>query len=381
MLVKLPCEFDAGRGFDFISDFWVDDNHYFSTDGATWYSSKTSIPWIEYGKEYDEKNDKGGIYSLEELESEYEKYKLGEESKIVGTQKFDFGNENLNIDITKYVLEVIENNKNYGLCLCFTPLYEKIESDILNSVNFFTDHTNTFFHPYVEVIYNEYMMDNRSNMSSFNNERLYLTVFNDGIPCNLDNIPTCSIEDVEMEVKQSTKGVYYAEISNEKVKLREDTTYYDTWSKIALNGEKLDDIEMEFYVNKKNKRINIGYVSSPNMETVPSIYGINDAENINQDEIREIIVDFREKYSTDKRHLINNAEYRLYVKDGNRELDVIQYQPIEIGNDINFFNIFAMDLIPNEYFIDIKIPNGREKKIYKNVLRFNVVSNITERYQ
>ena len=117
------------------------------------------------------------------------------------------------------------------------------------------------------------------------------------------------------------------------------------------------------------------------INVVPSVYGINDSENLNQGEVREVIVDFREKYTTDKRHLISKAEYRLYVKDGNRELDILQYQPIEMGEDINFFNIYTMDLIPNEYFIDIKVTNGQEKNIFKNVLRFNIINNITERYQ
>jgi hypothetical protein len=198
---------------------------------------------------------------------------------------------------------------------------------------------------------------------------------------NLDILPTCNIDDTNLVVKQATKGVYYAEISPEIIELEEDTIYYDKWSKIALNGIKIDDVEMELYVNKPSKRISVGNLSSVKNTVVPSVYGINDNENISQNEIREIFVDFREKYSTDKRHLITSAEYRLYVKDGKRELDVIDFHPIEMGSEINFFNIYGMDLIPNEYFIDIKVTNGREKMIYKNVVRFNIISNISERYQ
>lgn len=381
MLFKLPCEFDAGRGFDYISDFWIGDNHSFSTDGSTWYTSKTLVPWIDYDKEYIKENDKGGIFSMDFLISEYENFKENKESIIIGTQKFDFGNENLCIDITNYVLDCVKTNKNYGLCLCFSPLYENSISEEMNCVNFFTDNTNTFFHPYVEAIYNEYMMDSRNNFTSNKNDKLYLTVYNDGELCNLDSIPSCSIEDIELNVKQMTKGVYCAQILNNDIKLEEDTVYYDKWSKMSLNSVKIDDVERELFVRKNNNKINIGKVSSSMINVVPSVYGINDSENLNQGEVREVIVDFREKYTTDKRHLIAKAEYRLYVKDGNRELDILQYQPIEMAEDINFFNIYTMDLIPNEYFIDIKVTNGQEKNIFKNVLRFNIISNITERYQ
>lgn len=382
ILFKLPCDFDAGRGFDFVKDFWVKNNTSLSKDGSTWYCSKSMIPWSEtYINDYDFRTDQGGIYSKEKLEEEYTKYKNNEKSIIVGEQHFDFGNENLNIDITNYVLECIETNVNNGLCLSFTPYYEKQKTDKMQCLDFFNDNTNTYFHPYVEVIYNEYINDNRINFTLSNNERLYLYVYNDGVLSNLDKIPTCTIEDKEYIVKQASKGTYYIEISYKNSQMMEESVYYDKWSNIVLNGEIYDDIEMEFYVNKKDRKISIGNKSSVKNNVVPSLSGINDGENLNQGEIREITVDFREKFSTDKKHLINTGEYRLYVKDDVNEIDVINYHPIEICNTENYFLIHTMDLIPNEYYVDIKINSGREVMIFKNVLRFKIVNNVTERYQ
>ena len=113
----------------------------------------------------------------------------------------------------------------------------------------------------------------------------------------------------------------------------------------------------------------------------PSFYGINDDEDLGQGEIREIGVDFRQKYSTDKKELITTADYRLYVKDGNREIDVLPYQPIEKAFLNNFFVLYTEDLIPNQYYIDVRVQMGRETKFYKEALRFKIVSNVTERYQ
>ena len=390
ILFKLPCNFDAGRGFDFLSDFWVNDGNSRNENGSNWFNSKTNVPWINYEECYfniDEEDlealiDKyRGIYPFEFLVSEYEAFINNKKSIIVGSQHFDFGDENLDIDITEYINECIETGINNGLCLAFAPNYEILNSDIAQCVDFFNDNTNTFFHPYVEAEYDEYILDSRLNFNLNTGERLYLYVFNDGVPCNLDVIPNCQIDGVMMPVEQATKGVYYVEFSNEINNLVEGSIYYDTWSNLILNGNKIDDVEMEFYVNKRNRKISVGNNSGIKQNVVPSIFGINENEDVSQNEIREIVVDFREKYMTEKRQLISNAWYRLYVKDGEREINVIDYHPIEMANDINYFNIYTMDLIPNKYFIDIKVNSGREMLTYKNVLRFNVVSNVTERYE
>ena len=380
MLFKLPCNFDAGRGFDYINDFWVSDKKNLSTDGSSWYSSKTKVPWIEHDKEYNQEEDKGGIYSMERLLEEYNKYINNEETIIVGLQHFDFGYENLSIDITKYVLDSLKSGDNFGLGLSFTPKYEMTFTEEPNFVSFFTDNTNTFFHPYVEVEYKEYIIDRRNCYTKNTNDKLYLYVVNDGLFENLDNIPSCSINDCDVEVKQASKGVYYAQISNKNMELMEDVIYYDRWSNLSINGELFDDIEMEFYVNKRSHRMRIGNMVKVNKNLHPNIYGINDGEELNREEIRCVIVDIVEKYISETNN-ITSAKYRLYVKDGDREIDVINYHPIELSSDGNFFNIYTMDLIPNEYFVDIQISYGNEIKTFKKILRFSIINNITERYQ
>ena len=379
ILFKLPCEFDAGRGFDYVSDFWTRDGQSFSTEGSNWFQSRSLIPWVDYSSTYDAEKDKGGIYSMERIEKEYNSFINGEESIIVGSQHFDFGHENLSIDITKYVLDCIKTGYNYGLCLAFAPKYEQTLTEKMQCVNFFTDNTNTFFHPFVEAVYDEYILDRRNEINKRGNDKIYLYVFNDDVPCNLDKLPTCEVDGNKLSVEQATKGVYYVIISNENINLMEDAIYYDTWSEIVLNGEKQDDVEMEFYVAKTNKRINIGGNTSC-INIKPSMYGINDGEELNRHEIREVGVDFVRSY-TNENLVITNAKYRLYVKDGEREIDVIEYHPIEMSNNTNFFNIHTMDLIPNKYFIDIQITCGRETRTHKNVLRFKIVDDVTERYQ
>lgn len=383
MLYKLPCHFDMGRGYDYISDMWIHDNQAFLKEGSNWYCCKTGILWDGSLRPNSLREIEGGIYEKDILSNEYQKFKNNEDSIIVGVQHFDFGYENLSIDITDYVMEVLNhrNNINYGLCLSFTPEYENIIDSNIYYAGFFGEHTNTFFHPYIEVKYDEYIFDDRQSFTLGKDNKLYLYVSDDGIPVNLDNIPSCSIGDVNLPVKQASKGVYYANIKASDVEMTEGTIEYDTWSKIALNGVESDDVEMEFEVCPKTRKISIGNTSDLKKNVVPSFYGINDDEDLGQGEIREIGVDFRQKYSTDKKELITTADYRLYVKDGNREVDVLPYQPIEKAFLNNFFVLYTEDLIPNQYYVDVRVQMGRETKFYKEALRFKIVSNVTERYQ
>ena len=52
MLFKLPCEFDAGRGYDYIDDFWIDNETMLLLEGSTWFQSRNAIPWINYLEKY-----------------------------------------------------------------------------------------------------------------------------------------------------------------------------------------------------------------------------------------------------------------------------------------------------------------------------------------
>ena len=440
ILFKLPCNFDMGRGYDFRDDFYVVNKSSNFDEASNWYFARTMIPW-EYEREkfdlddpnlnvktksyFDRKKiDKfekdvfrisekintgeydieeikddleelsdnvirshyslhGGIYSQDTLDEEYSNYIDGRDSIIVGSQDFDFGNENLSIDITGYVLDCINyDENNYGLCLSFAPTTERIGSDEEEfGINFFTDHTNTFFHPYIECNYCETIKDDRESFTIGKPNRLYLYVSDDGEPVNLDKLPTCEANGEDVEVKQATKGVYYATVSASKDDFEPAAIYYDKWSEIALNGLQIEDVELEFSTRPWQHKLSVGDESKNKNNLVPFLSGINDNESINRGEIRTVIVEFREKFSTDKRKLASNAEYRLYVKDGNRELDVIQYHPIEKSFLNNFFNIYSSDLIPQTYYVDIRVTDRTELRYFKNVLRFNVISNITERYE
>lgn len=403
IVMKLPCEFDNGKGFDYLSDFWVRNNRSFSYEPSNWNFSRNGYVWpvdkdkididsqdinlidrniwILSGDTKVKINLEGGVYSNKFIEEEIVKYNSGETSLICNIQHFDYGCENLCLDITNYVLDIINGEPNYGLLLMFSPRIERMETEITQYVGFFTDYTNTFFHPYVECIYSEIIDDDRATFSKGKQNKLYLYANVNGIPQNLDDLPKCFIDEMEYPVKQAQKGVYCALIPSLSNEVEGGTILYDTWRNLALNGEKIEDVEMEFEVQDMRKFVSIGSTVSTKETFVPSLYGVNDAEELNRGEIREVTVDFLKEYDASKIHLIDSAEYRLYIKDGNREFTVIEYQPIEKGFLKNFFVIYTEDLIPGQYFVDIKVTSGRETKYYKDILRFKIISDVTERYE
>ena len=402
---KLPCSFDEGRGYDYIEDFWVSGSRSQSKQGVSWYTPKNGYVWpIDDGKlDYDDPNLnvdfstgkiwilsgdtkikinlEGGIYDYEFLQSEDNNFLSGLSSIVIDMQHFEFGNENLDLNITSYINDIINGEPNNGICLMFTPNQERMITEIQQYVGFFTNHTNTFFHPYIDIHYDEFIQDDRENFCIGKTNRLYLYVLDNGIPQNLDILPTCMINDVQYEVKQAQKGVYFAEIKVLKDEMIAGTIGYDIWSNLVLNGQEIDDVEMEFEIHSSSSFLKVGNMSIDKNNVVPSLYGINDAEDLHRGEVREVVTDFRKQYTTTQKELIDSAEYRLYVKDGDREIVVIDYTPIEKSFLNNFFIINTNDLVPNNYFIDIRVKQGRDIKYYKKVLRFKVVSDVTNRYE
>lgn len=368
---KLPFEWDEGRGFDYYADQVKESHRIISVDGSNWYQAKNGLEWDEYG-----------VYFNKTLHNEFQnKYLKGDSSIIIGVQHFDSGTENLEIDITSYVNDILlKKNENYGIGLAFSPIFEK-ETIENRFISFFTNHTNTFFLPYLETINNNSILDNRGNFHLGCKNRLYFFASDNGTMTNLDELPVCTINGKEYDVIHSGKGVYYIELLFKKDEVEPDTILSDVWSNIVLNGEKIDDIVMEFVTLPLESKVSLGKYCSPNDIPVPQLSGINFKEHLKIGDIREVFVDFIEEYSHGRKLLPNESFFRIYTKENNREIDIFQYQPIERRYDEHSFILNTNELVPNTYYIDIKVIQGRTIKHYENVLEFTIVSNVTKFYK
>jgi hypothetical protein len=203
---------------------------------------------------------------------------------------------------------------------------------------------------------------------------LYLYVSTPDGFTDLDETPICTIEGISFEVKRFSQGIYYVEVNN-GISLSSDVIYEDVWG-IKLNGV-YDEITQEFVPHSNKTYFSITPDTPREDKYEPSLSGINDDEILNNGEIRKVDVKYRVPYST-KYKTLNNTEYRLYSKDKNREIDIIDWDKINNAGSINYFTINTSELVSGKYFVDIRIKTKYEQRVFKEVLRFSKVNNVTK---
>lgn len=354
-------DWDEGIGFDAEGDFWLSGESSISNEGSNWFNRKSGLKWL-----------KNGCIDIHDT--------------IIGEQHFDHGNENLEIDITSYITNILmqslnsENGSwaahNDGICLSIEPLFDGAEEEIKETkyVGFFNENTNTFFAPYIESRCDEAIQDDRYNFIKGRNNKLYLYVSTPEGFVDLDETPICTIEGISFEVKRFSQGIYYVEVNNE-ISLSSDVIYEDVWG-IKLNGV-YDEITQEFVPHSNKTYFSITPDAPREDIYEPSLSGINDNEALNEGDIRKVNVKYRIPYSRDYKTL-NNTEYRIYTKDGNKEIDVIEWDNIHNAGSINFFIINSNELVVGKYFVDIRVKTKYEQRVFKNALHFSRVNNVTK---
>ena len=378
MALRLPdyerYSWDEGNGFDDSKDFWLAGDASVSTNGASWFKPYNGNRWGE---------NSDGALSDETIAKEIESLHSidNTDSAIVARQTFDHGNENMSLDITSYVNDIIsEKHKNNGLLICFYPNIEKLNVAVRQYVGFFSNTTRTFFEPVVESRIDTSIKDDRNNFISGKENRLFCYLREDGKLFDSKTMPICKIDGSQYEVKRLRKGVYYAIVT---LKGAPQTIKYDEWSNITFEDGTLltepESIENEFVIKSRNSLLSIGSEYQAKGSFSCSCSGINKYERINQGDERIVKVDFRIPYSNDNAKNIRDVEYRLYVMDGKNEIDVIEYDKADITSNGIMFILRTGEYVPNEYYVDIKAKLNDETRIFKKELNFTVVDNATER--
>ena len=441
----VPKPWDRGKGFDYSKNFLntdfysrtvVDPKRLYSEDGCNWFQRRNGLPWDNGDKDdlteeqietiterylidhdvesvdeltseqkmelkqilEDNKTLKyaPGIYTNEKLSNEYDKFAAGEESIVIGRQCFDVGNENINLDITDTVNKFLTGElENYGIAMAYTPLLEISDSEYENYVGWLTDKTNTFFEPFVETRYDDFISDDRSNFVLNKDNRLYLYCTIGDHLQDLDSIPTVTIRNGEEEIitdssgnlmenieaTRQFRGVYYIDLKLLSSEFEQDTMFYDTWSNIYYNGTPLDDVELDFVVKQTLNYFNLGTSVSDNDVTfTPVTAGIKEKEQIKRGDVRKLVIQAKPNYTTNTAQLVDSMDVRLYVRDGTREIDVIEWDRVNKAFLDNFYMIDTNMLIPQRYYVDIRIKYGMNSIIHHDVLSFDIVDDLNNKY-
>jgi hypothetical protein len=365
-----PQNWDEGVGYDFADLMkQIPTDKSYSDRPSNWNQTTTLNTWEQPGI-YD--NTNGGLFPYSGL-------------TIVDTQHFQFGDENIEFDMTNEINDVlngyIENPVGWGIA--YLPQLENLTGTTNTySVGFFTRHTQTFYEPYLETSYNDLIMDDRNSFSLGKVNKLYLYMFEDGDFQNLDQNPKVTISDhngnpisglINLSTCRRTKGVYEVTLPP-FIGYGTPCTFTDTWSDIVLNGFTLPDIENEFNVYPLKKSIQIGTETQEPSIYGFDFYGIKQDEKILNTDIRKVGVIIKKAYTTNQLLPKVDAYYRIYVREGQTEVQVQDWSKINRTPNEYYFIFDTRDKIPNEYYVDLKVISSGEVNTYKREIKFQIVN-------
>ena len=250
-------------------------------------------------------------------------------------------------------------------------------------MHFFTRHTQTFYQPYLLTEYGDLIQDDRNTFVKNQENKLYLYIYENGVPTNLDNDPFVRIEDrlgvvpsgmTSLSTCLITKGIYEVVVPNGFTGYTSPCEFYDTWSGLTINGQSIPNITNQFILKSYSSKIQVGVLSKEPQKFGFDFYGILQDEKILNTDIRKVGVTIKKAYSTQQ--LIQNIEafYRIYVREGNTEVQVQDYTKINRTPNEYYFTFDTRDKIPNKYYVDIKVNISGEVDTYKKQLSFQIVN-------
>jgi hypothetical protein len=369
-----PQIWDEGVGYDFadlIYDYSNLDRNY-SVRPSNWSQTTTLDNWTNPGI-YDNKNL--GTVNYNDL-------------VIVDTQHFQFGDENISFDMTTEINTILNDfilNGTLPLIsgwgIAYRPQIENLTGLTENyEVQFFTRHTQTFYEPLLETSYNDLIEDDRNLFTQGRVNRLYLYLFDNGLPFNLDSNPIVDILDHSGNVLFSalstcrkTMGVYEVRIPA-IIGYSHVCTFTDKWYQLTSNGFTIPQIFNEFNVYPLSKSLQIGTTSQDPKIYGFDYYGIKQDEKIYNTDIRKVGVVIKQAYTTNKLLPNVSAYYRVYVREGQTEVQVQDWTKINRTPNEYYFMFDTRDKIPNEYYIDIKVESSGEVNTYKRQIKFQIVN-------
>lgn len=364
VLFRINKLWDEGCGYDYqqFTGYQPIDNITFVESASNWINATTTDFW-----------DEPGVYS-------------GSPSGItVTTQHFDKGNENIEMDITDEVNSLITGGTtNYGYGIAFDRELEEMRVVPSQYVGFFTRHTQTYYEPFVETSYNNPIRDDRKNFYRGKPNRLYFYTNLGGEPTNLDSNPSVIVNTgngalfssfTSNDVVRQTKGVYYIELFV-PITFSDCTIFTDTWSDIIINGINRPNVTLQFEIKDDTEYYNFGDSESLPIEYTVNLSGIRRDEKIKRGDQRKVFVNARIPYSVNETSVIDGLEYRLWIREGNTEVNVIDWTDVNRSFLKNYFILDTSWMIPNEYYIDIKLTSNQLVKTYTNTLKFNIVNQV-----
>jgi len=373
MLYKVPSSkaslWDEGVGYDYEVPSVALEPEYNRTQSnrpSNWINSTTLYTW----------SNQGTYNNL--IPSSY---------TVLATQSFDAGNEDIAFTSTALNNEIgsqlvsPQTGVTYGVA--YLPQFELLSGlTEAYSVGFFSRHTQTFFEPFLETNFNDHIDDSRNHFEVGCKNRLFLYAYDcDGEPMCFTKDPVVKIKDCNdilvttITASTLTCGAYYVDYTIlPPLPQTPPVQYTDEWSNLFVGGISQPNITNEFIVYVNGHTIGTT-VMKPKVFGY-SVSGIKEDEKIKAGDTRKIFVSARVPYTVNQEALIGNIQYRLYVRQGTTEIDVIPWTKINKTFTDNYFLLDTSWMIPNEYYMDIKATSNQQVDTYSKVIKFQITNQL-----
>lgn len=358
IVFKVPEFWDEGLGFDYEDggyDFTT-GNKTFDERPSNWFNRTTLQTWTSEG-----------VYSAS--------------PNIITTIHFDNGNEDINVDITDYVNDILDGETNHGLGLAFALLYEDLSPEVDQSVSFFTKYTQTFFEPYVESFFDDIIQDNRLNFIEKSQQNLYLYVTKGTNFYNLDELPTVDILDststpilglTGLTTTHIKKGVYKVTFGIDGVLCDGKRFFFDKWKGLSLDGVSINNVTQKFIPYPYTSLFTVGENQTELQRYSIQYFGIKQGEKVKRGDKRKVVVTFR-SIDYPKTQLFDDVYYRMFIKEGRTDVIVHDWTKLDTTNE-NSFTLDTSIYVPREYFIELKGKTHTEEIYYDEHIKFEILS-------
>jgi hypothetical protein len=321
-------------------------------------------------------------------------------TQIIGkSEHFEKGDEDIDIDVTDYINQRLFSGytgtsaytgSSFGIGIKFADNFEVLEPELRQAVAFFAKHTNTYYEPYIETTIDDTIVDDRNYFYLDKDNDLFLYVNIGGFQQNItvnkveifdqdDNLITGftgnSIVNVSKGVYKITYKVMQWNGKTETLGTYPDAVLFkDKWS-LTVNGRNTE-YEGEFYLISHDKYYAFNNSNQLNFENYFFYFwGIGEKENIRAGVTKKIKLTIKELYANQNNFLPLDIEYRLFTTVGKKyELDLIPFTSVNRTNTGYEFNLDTSWLIPQDYFLQLRMKNGDYYE-NKQTLSFTVVSD------
>ncbi|MFA5207167.1 MAG: hypothetical protein WC428_00555 [Candidatus Paceibacterota bacterium] len=313
-------------------------------------------------------------------------------TQIIGTEHFEKGDEDIEIDITDYINQRIFGTgytgtttftgSSYGLGIKFPDSFEVLETNFRQAVAFHAKHTNTYYEPYIETTIDDIIQDDRNYfyLDKDNDLFLYVNIGNFQQNVTVNQVQIFDYEDnlvatlTGSSIINVSKGVYKITLNVDSNTYPDAVLFKDVWT-LTVNS-RTTTFEGEFYLISQDKYYTFDQSNQMNFDNYYFYFwGINEKENVRVGTVRKIKLTIKELYANQNNFLPLDIEYRLFTTIGKKyELDLIPFTSVNRTNKGYEFNLDTSWLIPQDYYLQIRLKNGSYYE-NKQTLSFTVVSD------